>query len=176
MMSADEFDSDLARRKFAEDRAHRDADVSNENMRATAQAAILINGGAATAVLAFLAKDKIDPGILRTAPWSMAGFAFGVLSGTVMMYCAVRSLDCYQIYWRLTAHPEAGRDATMERERGFIWWKRMRNCFYVSMFAFLVSSAVVAGALFFSTPPQQIPNASSLPSAGPGPQPPASVH
>ena len=43
-MSANEFDSDLARRKFAEERAHKDAEVSNENIRATAQAAILING------------------------------------------------------------------------------------------------------------------------------------
>jgi hypothetical protein len=175
-MSADEFDSDLARRKFAEDRAQKDAEVSNENMRATAQAAILINGGAATAVLAYLAKDKIDPGILRTAPWSLAGYAFGVLCGTGMMYCTIRSLDCYQMYWRLTAHPEAGRNAIVERKNGYTWWKRMRDCFYVSMFAFLVSSAVIAGALFFSTPPQQIPNATSLPSASPGPHPPASVH
>src|SRR4051794_22984724 len=36
-------------------RSHKDADVANENARAAGQAAILINGGAATAILAFLA-------------------------------------------------------------------------------------------------------------------------
>ena len=78
-----------------------------------------------------------------------------------MMYCAIRSLDCYQTFWRLTAHPEADRDAITERNNGYIWWKRMRACFYVSMFAFFVSSAVIAGVLGSSTPPQQIPNAAS---------------
>jgi hypothetical protein len=44
---SDDFDSDMQRRKFAEERSHKDAAVSNETGRATAQAAILINGGAA---------------------------------------------------------------------------------------------------------------------------------
>jgi hypothetical protein len=41
-------------REFAVRRSHLDAQISNENLRATGQAMILINGGAATAILAFL--------------------------------------------------------------------------------------------------------------------------
>jgi hypothetical protein len=47
--------------KYAEERSQQDSRISNENARAAAQSAVLVNGGAATAVLAFLAKDKIDP-------------------------------------------------------------------------------------------------------------------
>jgi hypothetical protein len=55
-----EFDSDLERQKFAVDRSHRDAESSNATARATAQAAILINGGAATAVLALRKVNSRD--------------------------------------------------------------------------------------------------------------------
>src|SRR4051812_8994365 len=61
-------DEDKLLADFAAERSHRNSQVSNEHSRATAQAAIFINGGAATAVLAFLAKDKIDPFALRMIP------------------------------------------------------------------------------------------------------------
>lgn len=151
-MGEEHFDSDLARRKFAEERSHRDADISNENVRATAQAAILINGGAATAILAFLAKTDIPFVVARAAPWCLIGYALGVSMGAGMMYCSIRSLDCYQMYWRLFAHREPDRDAEAERRNGMKWWERMRTCFYASMIAFMVSSCVLGVALFCSKP------------------------
>jgi hypothetical protein len=59
--------SDVARQAFAVERSHRDSASSNETARATAQAAILINGGAATAVLAFLAKGALPQSVFQTA-------------------------------------------------------------------------------------------------------------
>jgi hypothetical protein len=146
------FDSNLAQRKFAEERSHKDAAISNENVRATAQAAILINGGAATAILAFLAKSDIPLVVAHTAPWCLIGYAFGVSMGAGMMYCSFRSLDCYQMYWHLTAHRDPNRDAEAERQNGFKWWKRMRACFRASMIAFLVSSCAIGFALLYAKP------------------------
>lgn len=149
-MGEENFDSDLARRKFAEERSHRDADISNENVRATAQAAILINGGAATAILAFLAKTDIPLVVALAAPWCLVGYALGVSMGAGMMYCSTRSLDCYQMYWRLFAHGEPDRDAETERKNGMKWWTRMRACFYASIVAFMISSCVLGVALLRS--------------------------
>jgi hypothetical protein len=151
-MGEEHFDSDLARRKFAEERSHRDAAISNENVRATAQAAILINGGAATAILAFLAKTDIPVAVACMAPWCLIGYALGVSLGAGMMYCSIRSLDCYQTYWRLFAHPEPNRDAEAERQNGFRWWKRMRICFHASITAFMVSSCALGLVLLYSKP------------------------
>ena len=75
---------------FAHDRSHQDAQTSNENARATGQTAIIINGGAATAVLAFLSKDKVDPNVLHVAAGSLGGYVLGVFAGSVMMFCLVR--------------------------------------------------------------------------------------
>ena len=152
-MTADEFDSDLARRKFAEERSHKDASVSNESIRSTANVVILINGGAATAILAYLAKDKLDPHVLPGASLCLIGYVFGVFWGACMMYCSMRSLDDYQQYWRLVAHPEGGRNAESCRESGYRWWKKLRGCFWLSMACFLISSGIVACMLSHSTPP-----------------------
>jgi hypothetical protein len=166
-MGEEASDSDSDRRKFAEERSHRDADISNENVRATAQAAILINGGAATAILAFLAKTDIPVVVGRAAPWCLIGYALGVSMGAGMMYCSIRSLDCYQMYWRLFAHGEPDRDGEAERKNGMKWWTRMRTCFYASMIAFLVSSCVLGVALFYSKPTSPHSPATSPSSAPP---------
>jgi hypothetical protein len=86
-------------RDFAEERSHRDAVVSNETIRATAQAVILINGGAATAILAYLAKNGLDPFVLHQMSWCLAVYGVGVVFGACMMFCAIRSLDFYNVRW-----------------------------------------------------------------------------
>jgi hypothetical protein len=164
----DNWDSDIQRRKFAEERSHRDAEVSNETIRATAQAVILINGGAATALLAFLAKDKLDPDVLKSASLCLAGYAFGVLVGAAMLYCSMRSLGAYQMSWRLRAHPEINESQENAAAEGYLWWTRVRNCFYASALTFFLTSCAMGWILARSTPPQQIPNAiGSVPASAP---------
>jgi hypothetical protein len=145
-------DSDDARHTFAVERSHRDAASSNETARSTAQAVILINGGAATAVLAFLAKGDLPGSVLHTAAFCLALYAVGVLAGACMMFCTVRSLDYYALRWRLEANPEQGADATKSRALGQQWWKYMKRCFYVSAAAFIMSSLALAVALYAATP------------------------
>ena len=65
--------------------------TSNEHSRAVGQACILINGGAATAVIAFLAKDKLEASIFSQAAICLAGYAVGVFFATAMMFCATQS-------------------------------------------------------------------------------------
>ena len=145
-------DSDISRHEYAVERSHKDAEASNATARATAQAMILINGGAATAILAFLAKDTLDPLILRTASVCLVGYVIGVLAGAFMMYCSARALDFYSFRWRLTAHPgdEEGIEAEYAKRRAGRWWRGMRNWFYCSVSFFLIPSSALAWALYRS--------------------------
>jgi hypothetical protein len=143
-------DSDRDRAAFAVERSHRDAESSNSTSRATAQASILINGGAATAVLAFVAKEMVERSVMLTASLCLIGYAIGVVAGACMMYCNFRSLDYYGLRWRLEAHPEEGSSVQNNKELGQRWWTRSRQCFYVSMTAFILSSIILAGALLIS--------------------------
>jgi hypothetical protein len=145
---ADLHDSDAARQQFAVDRSQTDAESSNTTARSTAQAAILINGGAATAILAFLSKENLNPSIVMTASVCLGLYALGVLLGAFMMFCIVRSLDFYSLRWRLEAHPMPGADAESSQKLAQSWWWRMRRCFYFSMLSFVISSFALGGALF----------------------------
>lgn len=162
-----EYDADIERQKFAVNRSHKDAESSNASARSTAQAAILINGGAATAVLAFLAKGDLDSSIFQTASVCLAVYAIGVVAGAGMMYCAVRALDFYSAYWRLEVHPEPDRSARVNRQLGVKWWKRMRHCFWASMIAFAISSGSLATVLWVSKGGPHPNRPTSVPSALP---------
>jgi hypothetical protein len=132
-------------RRFAAKRSHKDSEISNVHSRATAQACILINGGAATAVLAFLAKDKIDPTIFYTVPWCLAGYAVGVFFGAFMMFCAMRSTDYYQQRWEKIAQEKSGAKEYGDAE---CWWTGVYSCFAATMACFLGASIFLAWILF----------------------------
>jgi hypothetical protein len=86
--------SETPRQKLAASRASGDIQLANEAARAAAQAAILINGGAATAILAYLSKDAhTPPSILSAASWSLMGYAIGVFCGAIALWCASLALS-----------------------------------------------------------------------------------
>jgi hypothetical protein len=78
--------------------------MANEHSRATAQACILINGGAATAAIAVLAKDKIDPALLIGVPRIIAGYAVGVFFGVLMMFYMTREMESSNHFWYNRSH------------------------------------------------------------------------
>jgi hypothetical protein len=82
-------------RAFDEERAHRDFDASLEAARAACQAAILINGGAATALLAYLAGKAGVPGapgaVIRAACLAFLCYAGGVFLGALSMWYSARA-------------------------------------------------------------------------------------
>jgi di/tricarboxylate transporter len=145
-----------ARRNFAEERSHKDAGIANEHARASAQAVILINGGAATAILAFLAKDKLDPAVLRLAPWCLTGYALGVIAGAFTLFFSTRFLEEYSLHWHLTAYPEQILKPQARKIIAFRYQRCMRGSFVLSVFAFFFSSCFIAYVLNNSIPPQQI--------------------
>jgi hypothetical protein len=149
----DQYDREAGRRAFAIERSHKDAGSSNDAARSTAQAVILINGGAnggaATAILAFLSKTGLDPLIFMTAAICLGLYAIGVAAGAVMMYCSTRTLDLYSVRWRLAAHPEEFSTEEDQRKLAEKWWKGMRRSFYSSTAIFLLASVILAGMMLW---------------------------
>jgi hypothetical protein len=77
---------------------HEASKISYDFGKAAAQAGLIINGGAATAVIALLAKDKVDPVIFKIVPWCLAIYAIGVTASAIMMYCAMMYADRWNFY------------------------------------------------------------------------------
>jgi hypothetical protein len=80
---------------YQPERAHRDLDASIEAGRAACQAAILINGGAAIALLTYLAGKAGQPGapgaLVRAACIAFGCYAIGVFQGALSMWFAARA-------------------------------------------------------------------------------------
>jgi hypothetical protein len=135
------------RDEFAEERSHEASKIAYDFGKATAQAGLIINGGAATAVIALLAKDKVDPLILKTVPWCLAVYAIGVAASAIMMYCSMMHADNWNYFWY---HMGYTADTTSARDRetnASYWQKGVRVSFVMGMASFLFASLILAFAM-----------------------------
>jgi hypothetical protein len=157
-------------KQFMLERSHDDSRISNEHMRAAGQAVILISGGAASAVLAYLTKDKLDPHLLFWAPIGLIGYVAGIVAGAFMLYWSARSIEEYSYAWRLRSD---GKPDDVEKtwQYAFKIQKRGRIFFGLSICFFGAASIALAIAFFNSTPPQLISAQAATTATGTPPAP-----
>jgi hypothetical protein len=137
---------------FAIQRSNNAAKAANENSRPMAQYALLINGAAASAVIAFLSKDKIDPGVFHATPWVLCSYALGVVFATIAMFCMTESLDYWNSYWEEMARGHRKAADTQSSKAYVLWWL-VRIGVALSVLSFALGSATLAYALLHSGPP-----------------------
>jgi hypothetical protein len=114
---------------------------------------LLINGGAATAVLALLAKEKIPPTLLTYVPWSLALYAAGVTISAGMLFCVMMMADNWNYYWYAISYTNDDETADESEENARWWHKGVYGAFIVSIGCFLLASLVVAIALLGASVP-----------------------
>jgi hypothetical protein len=75
------------RHKLAPERSGKDLQNSSDGARAAGQSMILINGGAASAILAYLSKESATPtSLLSAASVSLIGYALGVVCAALAIW------------------------------------------------------------------------------------------
>ena len=136
-----------ALREFAITRSCNAAIAANENSRPMAQSALLINGAAASAVIAFLTKDKIDPVIFRAIPWTLIFYASGVVCGAVAMFFMTESLDLWNAYWEIIVREEPQSEIDEQESDADKWWNYVRVFFSFSIAFFVLGSGTLACAI-----------------------------
>jgi hypothetical protein len=126
-------------REFRRERVHEDFKATYETARAATQAAILINGGAATAILAFLSKGtQTPPDVMRAACVSLGLYALGVACGTLSMWYSSQAAGWF-------ASAELGsltddRDAPSDLKKARVLLERHRIFFPASIVLFIVAT------------------------------------
>ena len=139
------------RRRFAEDRSGRDATAYNDTIRVAAQSVILVNGGAATAILAF-STNTAHTTTLQSL-WALVGlmlFALGVGSGAGMQHFESAALSFWFEVWERRAlgfNAEGLKHITKRAKRN----NRCADiCHLVGTIAFILGCFCVAIGLFGS--------------------------
>ena len=123
-----------------------------ELCKVIAQSCLLINGGAATAVIALMGKDKVDQTILNFVPWGLFAYSVGVLASVYMLYCVMMIADMSNTSWYHIAYD---RDATAaaEAETEAHWWQaRMTVMLGIAGGLFAVGCILVALGMGKSLP------------------------
>src|SRR5580704_2839826 len=85
-------------------RAREDAKDANTAARTAGQSAMLINGGAATAILAFISKDGgVGQAIMNTAAICLGIYALGVCCGAFALVTLGYAIDWLSFSWEKDA-------------------------------------------------------------------------
>jgi hypothetical protein len=134
------------------------AKTSNDLWRLTGQMIVLINGGAATAVLGYsstIAKVTNDaPAILYFVPYALGGYAVGVLCGAVMILFFAHCVEYWMEYHYYTVKKKS--QATKSAKEKAEWWYNVcRGAFIASASCFIISSSLLAFGLYLSLPARQ---------------------
>ena len=136
-----------AEQKFAAERSHKASEIAYELCKVTAQACLLINGGAATAVIALLAKDNIDKSLLHYIPYSLFWYGVGVLMSAAMMFSTMMLADYWNYYWYAISYSKNDDDADAAETVAGRWHRWMYGFFIAAIASFLIASFILARAL-----------------------------
>jgi hypothetical protein len=135
--------------KLDAERANQDIQSANDSARSAIQAAILINGGAATAILAYLSKDT-HSAIAHAAAWSLGIYAIGVLCAALSLWCQTEALASFGHY-RESKIGERTADAETWFKKGEDWLRRHWTWFGLSVLCFICSSVWMAREFYRAT-------------------------
>jgi hypothetical protein len=131
-----------AQSKAALERAGKDLDASSEGARTATQSAILINGGAATAILAYLAKDTA-PQLMNAAAVSLFFYAAGVFCAAWSMWSSSQASAKFGYYWGAVVDGnDAGKREHWKSGQDLLWWHRYT--FFASIACFIIASGWIA--------------------------------
>jgi MFS family permease len=166
-----------ARTRLAIERSNQDAEQSLENIRAAAQATILINGGAATAVLAFLSasigKDKFNPELVVVAGRALIGYAVGVGCAPFVIWFMNHALKLWNVSWQqVLKAPDSEVAGTREHRRAKVWYLAANLFLLGSVGGFVAGSWILANGFLHTSFVVSSPQTTGAPVAAPVPSPP----
>jgi 4-hydroxybenzoate polyprenyltransferase len=140
------YQPEQSRKDFQAERAHKDYQASIETGRAATQAAILISGGAATAILTFLSKQAPPPpGVVNGASWSLLFYTIGVACGALSMWSSAYSSAFFGNNWERDFFNRT-EDKKDYQRRAKYWLFSHRVFMWLSFLSFVVASYVIATA------------------------------
>ena len=147
-----EDDEDPLQDEFAYARSNEASKFAYETCKVIAQTVLLVNGGAATAVIALLSKERVDQSLLTWVPWGVGAYALGVVFSAVMLFCVMMMADNWNYYWYWSSYGDDEEHANNVEAAAHWWHKGVYTFFVVPIICFMAGSGFVAYGLGTSKP------------------------
>lgn len=131
-------------KEYAATRAHQDTKDANALGRAAAQAAMVINGGAATASLAFISNPSNAYRVSDVIGYALGGYALGVSFGAATLLTLTYFLDFCAEYWE---NERFGSSSQKSDTFSYRWATISTALCLGALACFVISSVVLAIAV-----------------------------
>jgi hypothetical protein len=132
---------------FAIARSHKAAEIAYDLAKSISQTCLVINGGAATAILTFLAKENVAPALYKSITWCLGLYGLGVFASALAMFFIMQTADWWNYFWYWTVYPREADDDTDYQEVADRWHFGFYWAFSVAMGCFLIASGILSYAL-----------------------------
>ncbi len=110
--------SKLEKDKFGLTRSLDASKAAYDLLKTSGQTALLLNGAAATAVIALLTKEKVPEYISTSIPPAIIAYAIGAFLATSMLFFAMLCADYWNGHWMNIAYEKADVDAEDQMKDG----------------------------------------------------------
>jgi hypothetical protein len=137
---------------FAYARSHEASKFAYETCKVIAQSCLLINGGAATAVVALLSKEKVDQSLLTWVPLGLGAYALGVVCSAVMLFCVMMMADNWNYAWYWWSYGNGHETGDECETKAGHWHKGVYTFFAAPIICFTLGCGFVAYGLAKSLP------------------------
>jgi len=134
---------------FARARSHQDANVAAGQARSAAWASILLNGGAAGAVL------MVGPPMAGVASIALAGFAIGALFGVLMLFALFHWTERRNLHWEAVALAYGQSAIDGAKAKAARLAPAISICFALSMLGFIIAAVALVGGMMSLAGPAQ---------------------
>jgi hypothetical protein len=135
--------------EFARARSHQDAKVAAGMARSAAWAALLLNGGAAGAVL------MVGPPMAGVASFALTGFALGALFGVLMLFALFHWVERRNLHWETIARGQGQAVTDAARARATRLAPAVSINFALSILGFIVGAVALIGGMMSLSGPAQ---------------------
>jgi hypothetical protein len=132
---------------FAIARSHKASEIAYDLAKGISQTCLFINGGAATAILALLAKESVDPKLHKAITLSLGIYGLGAFASAITMFCIMQTADWWNYFWYWNVYPRETDDDTDYEAVADNWHLGFYWAFGVSMACFLIASFLVSYVL-----------------------------
>jgi hypothetical protein len=126
-------------------RAHADYEAAAQALRAAAQATILINGGAATAIIAFLGRATPPPdSVVSAAAWALFFYALGIAAGPYAFWGISQAATLYASAWEGILTRDLPATSRQDRLNADQHVRNYTRYVIASIICFVVGSVILA--------------------------------
>jgi cyanophycinase-like exopeptidase len=138
---------------FATTRSHKAAEIAYDLAKNICQTCLFMNGGAATAIVAFLAKENVPHNLHSAITLSLGLYGGGTAAAALMMFFMMQTADNWNYAWYSIVYPdEIGKSDDFQTAANK-WHLAYYVAFSGAIGFFLMASGVLGVAFVMFTSP-----------------------